>query len=415
VTFRAPRGTYDIYPPESARWVEVRDRLLVPARRAGYGYAEAPVFEDTAVFARGVGESTDVVSKEMYTFTDRGGRSVTLRPEETAGMVRLVLEHGLDRGQLPVKLYYAGPMFRYERMQSGRFRQFQQVGIEALGVDDPALDAEVVVAAVDGFTGLGLREVRLLLSSLGDAACRPAYTETLRGYLRGLPLDDDTRRRVELNPLRVLDDKRPEVQQLTADAPVLADALCEPCRRHHDTVRTHLADLGVTWTDAPRLVRGLDYYRRTTFEFQHAGLGAQSAVGGGGRYDGLAELLGGPPLPGIGWALGIERTLLALDAERVELDLPARVELFAVPLGAEAKRRLVRVVAQLRRAGVAADLGYGERGMKGALKAADRSGARYALLVGDRELDAGVGQLKDLRAGGQRAVPLEKIAEELTG
>src|SRR5699024_9880219 len=288
----------------SAGFVAVRDGLLTAARRAGYGDIELPIFEDTALFARGVGESTDVVSKEMYTFADRGDRSVTLRPEGTAGVVRAVIEHGLDRGQLPAKLRYAGPFFRYERPQAGRYRQLQQVGIEAIGVDDPALDAEVIAVADAGFTALGLTGYRLELTSLGDGACRPAYRAALQEFLAGLDLDAATRERAEINPLRVLDDKRPEVQEMTACAPLMRDRLCAGCAEHFATVRAHLDRLGVAYTINPRMVRGLDYYTKTTFEFVHDGLGAQSGIGGGGRYDGLMARLGGQELSGIGFGIG---------------------------------------------------------------------------------------------------------------
>ena len=413
-SFTAPKGTFDLLPPRSATFLAVREAIAAPLRLAGYGYAETPVFEDTALFERGVGESTDVVSKEMYTFLDKGGRSITLRPEGTASVLRAALEAGLQKGPLPVKLWYAGSFFRYERPQAGRYRHFSQVGAEALGLDDPALDAELIWLAAQGYQRLGLRGVRLLLNSLGDATCRPVYRERLQHFLRGLDLDDDTRRRVEINPLRVLDDKRPQVRDQLAGAPLVADALCEPCREHYDEVRAMLADGGVSWEEAPRLVRGLDYYTRTTFEFVHDGLGAQAAVGGGGRYDGLSESIGGPPLPGVGWAVGVDRTVLALEAEGVELVPPGRVRVFAVPLGEAARRELVRLVARLREAGVAADLAYGQRGMKGAMKAADRSGAAHAIVAGDRDLAAGVAQVKDLRTGEQRSVPLDRLVEELS-
>ncbi len=413
-SFTAPKGTFDLLPPRSATFLAVREAIAAPLRLAGYGYAETPVFEDTALFERGVGESTDVVSKEMYTFLDKGGRSITLRPEGTASVLRAALEAGLQKGPLPVKLWYAGSFFRYERPQAGRYRHFSQVGAEALGLDDPALDAELIWLAAQGYQRLGLRGVRLLLNSLGDATCRPVYRERLQHFLRGLDLDDETRRRVEINPLRVLDDKRPQVRDQLAGAPLVADALCEPCREHYDEVRAMLADGGVSWEEAPRLVRGLDYYTRTTFEFVHDGLGAQAAVGGGGRYDGLSESIGGPPLPGVGWAVGVDRTVLALEAEGVELVPPGRVRVFAVPLGEAARRELVRLVARLREAGVAADLAYGQRGMKGAMKAADRSGAAHAIVAGDRDLAAGVAQVKDLRTGEQRSVPLDRLVEELS-
>ncbi len=412
--FSAPKGTYDVLPAESGRWQAVRSGLLAPARLAGYSYIEAPIFEDTALFERGVGESTDVVSKEMYTFPDKAGRSLTLRPEGTAGVVRAVAEHRLHQGQLPLKVWYAGPMFRYEQPQAGRFRQFQQVGIEALGVDDPALDAEVVALGSHAFQGIGLSEVELLLTSLGDAKCRPAYSEKLRAFLRDLPLpDEDTRRRVERNPLRVLDDKRPEVAAMVAEAPLMVNELCDECREHYDAVRQHLADIGIVWSEAPRLVRGLDYYQRTTFEWQHSGLGAQSAVGGGGRYNGLSESIGGPPLPGVGWALGMERILLALEAEETPVAVPPRVQVYVVAIGAEAKRIGVRIVNALRAERVAADLAYGDRKLGGAMKAASRSGAPTTVVIGERDLAQDVAQVKDMASGEQRAVPLESLIEEL--
>jgi histidyl-tRNA synthetase len=412
MAFQAPKGTYDVLP--GTPFLAARDGLLEPARLAGYGYLEAPAFEDTSLFARGVGESTDVVQKEMYTFTDRGGRSLTLRPEGTAGVVRAVLEHGLHHGRLPVKVRYAGPMWRAERPQKGRFRQFQQSGIEAIGLTDPALDAEVVALAWEGYRRLGLRQVRLLLTSLGDPACRPAYRDELAAFLAGLDLDEATRERALINPLRVLDDKRPEVQAQLGGAPLIVDRLCTDCKAHHEAVIAGLEALGVPFEPAPRLVRGLDYYMRTTFEFVHNGLGAQSALGGGGRYDGLSEAIGGPPLPGIGWALGVERTLLALEAEGVGIAADDRLQVFVVPLGSAAKAWAVQTVGQLRSAGVASDLAYGDRGLKGAMKAADRSGARWAVVVGDRDLEAGVVQLKDLSNGEQTAVPLPDLLEKLS-
>ena len=412
--FVAPKGTYDVLPADSGRWLAVRGGLIEPARLAGYGYLETPAFEDTALFERGVGESTDVVSKEMYTFPDKGGRSLTLRPEGTASVVRAAAEHRLYQGQLPLKVWYAGPMFRYEQPQSGRFRQFQQVGVEALGIDDPALDAEVVALGTHALRGVGLTKVELLLTSLGDPTCRPAYTERLRDFLRSQTMpDEDTRRRVERNPLRVLDDKRPEVAELVADAPLMIDHLCDDCRAHYDAVRGHLTDIGIGWSETPKLVRGLDYYRRTTFEWQHPGLGAQSAVGGGGRYDGLSESIGGPALPGIGWALGMERVLLALQAENVLPDSAARVSVFVVAIGPEAKRLGVRLVNALRTERVAADIAYGDRKLGGAMKAANRSGAQTTVVIGDREVAESVAQVKDMVSGEQRAVALGSLIEEL--
>ncbi|UGT63275.1 histidine--tRNA ligase [Nocardia asteroides] len=409
-SFSAPKGVPDYLPPASAEFVAVRDGLVGAARLAGYGHVELPIFEDTGLFARGVGESTDVVSKEMYTFADRGERSVTLRPEGTAGVMRAVIEHGLDRGQLPVKLCYAGPFFRYEQPQAGRYRQLQQVGVEAIGVDDPALDAEVIAVADAGFRGLGLTGFRLELTSLGDDTCRPRYRELLQEFLLRLPLDEETKRRARLNPLRVLDDKRPEVRELTANAPLMLDHLSESAKAHFEQVLGHLDALGVPYVVNPRMVRGLDYYTKTTFEFVHDGLGAQSGIGGGGRYGGLMAQLGGLELSGIGFGLGVDRTVLALRAEGREVGNPARCDVYGVPLGDAAKQRLVVLAGELRGAGIRVDLAYGGRGVKGAMKAADRSGARFALVLGDRDLADGTIGVKNLADGEQRQVPLAEVA-----
>lgn len=413
--FAAPKGVPDYVPPRAEALLAVREVMSAPLRLAGYGYLELPIFEDTALFARGVGETTDVVSKEMFTFTDRGDRSMTLRPEGTVGAVRAALEAGLDRGALPVKLWYAGPMFRYEQPQSGRQRQFTQVGAEALGSDDPALDAELVALADQAYRALGLTQTVLHLATLGDPEDRTGYSARLRDWLRPRVggLDAETDRRIERNPLRVLDDKRPEVQAATAGAPLLTDDLGADATAHHDAVRRHLTDLGVAFVDDPRLVRGLDYYRRTTFEFVHPLLGAQSTIGAGGRYDGLSEAIGGPPLPGIGWALGVDRTLLALEAEGVVPAPAPRCAVFVVPLGEGAKDHAVTLVGALRRAGTSADLAYGGRGLKGAMKAADRSGASYAVVLGDRDLQSGQVPVKDLRTGEQATVPLDTLLTHL--
>jgi histidyl-tRNA synthetase len=412
--FRVPRGTFDLVPPRSEAILAVRAAMSAPVRRAGYGYVETPIFEETALFVRGVGESTDVVTKEMYSFTSRGGDELTLRPEGTAPVLRAVVENGLHRRGLPVKVWYAGSYFRYERPQKGRYRHFSQVGAEVIGSDDPAADAETIVLAMDAYQSLGLSGVRLLINSLGSDESRPAFRSALQDFLRRLDLDHETRRRVELNPLRVLDDKRPEIQAALHDAPVISDFLSAGDRIHHDAVRAMLADAGVAYEDEPRLVRGLDYYSRTLYEFVHDKLGAQSAVGGGGRYDGLAELIGGPRLPGVGWALGVDRTLLAMETEGLPVPSVPRVQVFAVPLGEVAARRLFTVVSQLRRAGVVADLATGGRGLKGAMKAADRSGATFAVVLGDRDLAVGVAQVRDMRTGEQHTTPLDDLVRELS-
>jgi histidyl-tRNA synthetase len=413
-TFQAPKGTYDLLPPSSATYLAVREAISAPLKNSGYGYVETPGFENVELFARGVGESTDIVTKEMYAFETKGGDRLALRPEGTASVLRAALEANLHKqGNLPVKLWYSGSYYRYERPQAGRYRHFSQVGAEAIGAEDPALDAELIILADQAYRSLGLRNFRILLNSLGDKECRPAYREALQGFLRGLDLDEDTRRRIDINPLRVLDDKRADVQKQLVGAPLLRDHLCEACRAYHSEVRELLTAAGVAFEDDEKLVRGLDYYTRTTFEFVHDGLGSQSAVGGGGRYDGLSEMIGGPALPSVGWALGVDRTVLALEAEGVILDLPATTGVFAVPIGEEARRRLFGVVTELRRAGVATDFAYGGKGLKAAMKAANRSGARYALVLGERDLAEGVAQLKDMESGEQEAVALDGLVEKL--
>ncbi|MGV9884933.1 histidine--tRNA ligase [Streptomyces sp. NPDC003006] len=415
-TFKAPKGTYDLLPPDSAKFLAVREAIAAPLRNSGYGYIETPGFENVELFARGVGESTDIVTKEMYAFTTKGGDELALRPEGTASVLRAALEGNLHKaGNLPVKLWYSGSYYRYERPQKGRYRHFSQVGAEAIGAEDPALDAELIILADQAYRALGLRNFRILLNSLGDKECRPVYRATLQDFLRGLDLDEETRRRIDINPLRVLDDKRAEVQKQLVGAPSLRNSLCDACKAYHEQVRELITAAGVTFEDDEKLVRGLDYYTRTTFEFVHDGLGSQSAVGGGGRYDGLSEMIGGPSLPSVGWALGVDRTVLALEAEGVELELPAPTSVFAVPLGDEARRVLFAKVTELRRAGVAADFSYGGKGLKGAMKNANRSGARFTVVAGERDLAEGVVQLKDMESGEQEAVPVDEVVAVLTG
>ncbi|SDJ88988.1 histidine--tRNA ligase [Streptomyces indicus] len=413
-TFQAPKGTYDLLPPSSATYLAVREAIAAPLRNSGYGYVETPGFENVELFARGVGESTDIVTKEMYAFETKGGDKLALRPEGTASVLRAALEANLHKaGNLPVKLWYSGSYYRYERPQKGRYRHFSQVGAEAIGAEDPALDAELIILADQAYRSLGLRNFRILLNSLGDKECRPVYRAALQDFLRSLDLDEETLRRAEINPLRVLDDKRADVQKQLADAPLMPDYLCEACKAYHKEVRELLDAAGVVYEDDAKLVRGLDYYTRTTFEFVHDGLGSQSAVGGGGRYDGLSEMIGGPSLPSVGWALGVDRTVLALEAEGVDLQLPATTSVFAVPLGEEARRVLFGKVTELRKAGIATDFSFGGKGLKGAMKNANRSGARFTLVAGERDLAEGVVQLKDMESGEQGPVALDAIVSTL--
>lgn len=406
--FKAPKGTYDIVPPQSATWLAVKHALSTPPMRSGYEYIETPMFEDTALFVRGVGESTDVVSKEMYTFEDKGGRSLTLRPEGTAGVLRAILENRLDKAALPVKVWYTGPNFRYEQPQSGRYRQHTQVGVEAIGSSDPAIDAEIIWMAYYAQRSLlGLKNVRLLINSLGCRECRVTYRTLLTEFLQKLPLDEATAHRATINPLRVLDDKRPHIQEMLVGAPLIPDYLCDPCQAHHSAVLHYLDLMGVQYENAPRLVRGLDYYVRTTFEFVHDGLGAQSAIGGGGRYDGLVETIGGADLPGIGFGLGVDRTILAMAAEHIVLPNISAVQVFCVAMTPDAKDTIVSLVTQLRAYEVVTDLAFDNRSMKAAMKSADRSGARYAVIIGEDELTAQSVVLKNLESGEQETVRLD--------
>ena len=397
--FQAPKGVSEYFPPNSNQFEYVRDQLLRTARLAGYNLIELPVFEDTEVFTRGVGESTDVVSKEMYTFEDRGGRSITLRPEGTAGVMRAVIEHNLDRGQLPVKLFYTGPFFRAERPQAGRYRQFYQVGIEAIGYTDPEIDVEVIAVADSAFKALGLTKYKLNITSLGDAESRQAHRKDLMKYIAGLDLDEATSARAQINPLRLFDDKRAEIKEMMAKAPLLLDYLNKESIEHFEAVKNTLNNIGIKYQVNPYMVRGLDYYTGTTFEFDHEMLGAQSGIGGGGRYDGLMNSLGGSDVSGIGFGLGVDRILMACQAEGSLPDNLNQIELFIAPISDPAKSLAFKLLTQLRVAGISCDMAFGDRGLKGAMKAADKSGAKYGLVIGDDEINSGMGQLKLMSSG----------------
>lgn len=397
--FQAPKGVSEYFPPNSNQFEYVRDQLLRTARLAGYNLIELPVFEDTEVFTRGVGESTDVVSKEMYTFEDRGGRSITLRPEGTAGVMRAVIEHNLDRGQLPVKLFYTGPFFRAERPQAGRYRQFYQVGIEAIGYTDPEIDVEVIAVADSAFKALGLTKYKLNITSLGDTESRQAHRKELMKYIAGLDLDEATSARAQINPLRLFDDKRAEIKELMAKAPLLLDYLNKDSVQHFEAVKNILNDIGIKYQVNPSMVRGLDYYTGTTFEFDHEMLGAQSGIGGGGRYDGLMNSLGGSDVSGIGFGLGVDRILMACQAEGSLPDSLNQIELFIAPISHPAKALAFKLLTQLRIAGISCDMAFGDRALKGAMKAADKSGAKYGLVIGDDEINSGMGQLKLMSSG----------------
>jgi histidyl-tRNA synthetase len=409
--YQAPKGVKEYLPPSSALFERVREALITPARLANYQLMELAIFEETEVFTRGVGESTDVVSKEMYTFTDRADRSLTLRPEGTAGVMRAVIESGMDRGSLPVKVFYSGPFFRAERPQAGRYRQFYQVGIEAIGSDDPFLDVEVIAIAQQGFTSLGLSKFELVINSLGDSESRNAYRLALSEFLATIDLDSATRERASINPLRVLDDKRPEMIEALKSAPVILDFLNESSERDFRIVQDGLRALGIKFSVNPRLVRGLDYYTKTTIEFIHPLLGAQSGIGGGGRYDGLMASLGGAPLSGIGFGIGVDRVIMACEAEAVTLTPEVPLSCFIIPLAGEFEEDALRLASRLRVNGIRCDLAYGDRSLKGAMKAADKSGARYAFVIGEREIQGQMVEVKEMGTGMVIPVKLSDLLE----
>ncbi len=412
--FTAPKGTYDLLPPESWRWVDAARRALDVFARSGYAPVETPAFEHTEVFERGVGATSEVVGKQMYTFTDKGGRSLTLRPEGTASVVRAVLEHHLERGPLPIKLAYASFMFRQERPQRGRFRQFFQVGIENIGSDDPAVDAEVIEIGARYLGAMGVAPA-LLLNSIGhpSESCRGGYVKLLADWLRdrGDDLAPVDRERIETNPLRTFDSKEEATARVMEAAPLITEHLCESCADHFAAVRSLLDAISISYELEPRLVRGLDYYTRTAFEFVSGDLGSQNAVGGGGRYDGLVESLGGDPLPGMGFALGLDRILLA---STPPVDAASRIDAYVVTATPDAKQAAFALATRLRAAGIGADLDLAGRSMKGQMKDAARSGARWAVILGSDELAAGTATLKDLAAGEQEGVPVEEVERRVS-
>jgi histidyl-tRNA synthetase len=406
---QAPKGVSEYFPDRSEIFEFVRETLIGSAKGAGYQLIELPVFEDTELFKRGVGESTDVVSKEMYTFEDRGGRSITLRPEGTAGVMRSVIEHNLDRGQLPVKVWYSGAFFRAERPQAGRYRQFYQVGIEAIGLNDPEIDVEVIAVAQRAFTNLGLKNYSLEITSLGDAESRARYTKDLREFISTLNLDEETARRADINPLRLFDDKRDEIKTAMSSAPILLEYLSEESAAHFARVQELLTALGIAYTVNKRMVRGLDYYTGTAFEFVHHGLGAQSGIGGGGRYDGLMAQLGGSELSGIGFGIGVDRCVLACEAEGIALPDSSALDLFIVPISSSAKGGAVLLAERLRSAGLQVDIAYGDRSLKGGMKAADKSRARFSLVLGDDEVASDLASLKNMKTGESRSVTISTL------
>ncbi|MEX0993696.1 MAG: histidine--tRNA ligase [Solirubrobacterales bacterium] len=418
--FQAPRGTHDLLPEQAL----VRRRIVSEActllEGAGFGQIETPVFEDTELFTRTVGNATDIVRKEMYTFEDRSGRSLTLRPEGSAPVCRAYAEHGMHKLPQPVKLWYTGPMLRYEAPQSGRYRQHAQVGAEALGSDDPALDAELIDLLARLFARLGIEDVRLHLNSIGDADARADYRRELTDFLfRSDVFDADQRARIEVNPMRVFDWDDAGIQAITDEAPKVIDRLNDADRAHFDELRATLDGAGIDYVLDPRLVRGLDYYTRTVFEFRCDALGAQSGIGGGGRYDRLVEQIGGEPTPAVGWGSGLERIAQAIEAQpgdtapqEASEQARAVAVLFAVTEPA-AKQRAFRTISELRDEGIGATMDFGGRSLKGQLKHASRSGARWAVIIGPKEWEAETAAVRDLDRSEQEEIALAHLRVEL--
>lgn len=414
-TIKAPRGTRDVLGDESWKWAHVLDVCRQVAGDFGYKEVILPIFEHTELFSRGIGEATDVVEKEMYTFLDRGDRSLTLRPELTASMMRSYLEHDMRRHPQPVKLWSAGPMFRYERPQKGRYRQFWQIDFETLGVSDPMADLETIDTSMEMYRRLGLSDLQVLINSVGCPICRPVYREALSSFIsdRLGEFCDTCQGRFERNPLRILDCKKPHCREMTDFAPSMMDSLCLECRNHIDRVMEGLSRIGADFRVDHRLVRGLDYYTKTAFEILAGELGSQNAICGGGRYDNLAESIGGPHVPGVGFASGIERVVITLEGQGVCLGKEPSVDVYVVTASSEASCEVASLTHELRASGVSADMDYAGRGLKAQMKLASSIGAGCVCIIGPEELDAGTVGIKNMQSGEQIALPREEVVSKV--
>ncbi len=411
----APRGTKDILPDTVGDWLFVEDKIRSLCRRFGYQEIRTPMFEHTELFQRGIGEGTDVVDKEMYTFTDRGERSITLRPENTASAVRAYLQNKLYAEDALTKLFYIGSMFRYDRPQAGRMREFHQFGVEAIGESNPAVDAEIILLAIKLLEGLGLKDLELYINSVGCPTCRAKYRTMLQDFFRD-KLDDlcgDCQNRFDRAPMRILDCKKDADKPYMQDAPKITDCLCEECSDHFSKLQTYLTKAGVKFSLDPRLVRGLDYYTKTAFEIKYPPLGAQSAVAGGGRYDGLIEEMGGNPTPAVGFATGLERVLLALEKQGLLPDKNRSVDVYVVALGEQAQTEAFKLVMDLRDAGYSAAVDYAGRSMKAQMKQANKYNAKYAAIMGEDELAENAVVLRDMAGSEQEKIPVAELINRL--
>ncbi len=412
----APRGTKDILPDTVGDWRYIEEKIRALCKRYGYEEIRTPVFEHTELFQRGIGEATDVVDKEMYTFEDRGGRSITLRPENTAAAVRAYLQNKLYAENALEKLFYIGSMFRYDRPQAGRMREFHQFGVEALGESNPSVDAEIILLAIDFLQSLGLKDLVLSLNSVGCPKCRPVYRQKLQDFFKDKLEDlcDDCRDRFDRNPLRILDCKADSYKPYMQDAPKITDCLCDECNEHFHKVQELLTAAGVEYELDSRLVRGLDYYTKTAFEIKYSPLGAQSAVAGGGRYDGLIEEIGGNPTPAVGFATGLERVLLALEKQGLLPEKENSVDAFVVALGEAAQLEGFKLLNKLRNAGISALMDFAGRSMKAQMKQANKKNARFVLILGDDEVRDSVVTLKDMSNSEQRKIAIDEVINTIS-
>lgn len=413
--FNAPRGTNDILPPDTLKWQYIEKKTHQIFSNYNYQEIRTPIFEYTELFQRGIGEVTDIVEKEMYTFEDKGGRSITLRPEGTASVIRSFLENKIYGQAQPTKYYYIGPMFRYERPQSGRFRQFHQLGVEAIASNDPALDAEIISLGIRLLQDFGLDDLELHLNSVGCGECRPAYVDKLKDYLNKNKEDlcDNCKSRIEKNPLRVLDCKNESCQLVIKDAPKITENLCQSCDEHFDEVQEYLDILDLDYIINPLLVRGLDYYTNTAFEIKDNALGAQDTVFGGGRYNGLAEEIGNRDLPGIGFALGIERLLLSLEAKDIKLPVESGVDLYITVIGDKAKKESFKLLDKLRNNGFKTEIDYLGRGVGSQMKSADRMNAEYTIIIGEDELNKNSATIRNMKSGDEKEIQLSNLLDEM--
>ena len=412
---QAPRGTKDILPARIGQWIYVEGKIREICARYGFSEIRTPIFEHTELFQRGIGDTTDVVEKEMYTFTDRGGRSLTLRPENTASAVRAYLENKLYADHPVTKLFYIGSMFRFDRPQKGRFREFHQFGVEVLGEKSPLVDAEIIILAVRFLESLGLNDLVLKLNSVGDAQCRTRYRQQLQDFFRDKLADlcEDCRSRFDRNPLRLLDCKNEKCQMVSRGAPEITDCLCDECQNHFQKVQDYLTSAGIQFVLDSRLVRGLDYYTRTAFEIQYVPLGAQSAVAGGGRYDGLIEEIGGAPTPGIGFAVGLERVMVAMEIQNLYPMEEKHADVFLVALGETAQRAIFPLLIGMRDRGLNVTMDYAGRSLKSQMRAADKAQARFVVILGEHELAENYAVLRDMYSSEQRQVSLPDIINTL--